>query len=324
MALLARQHELPERDDVPPGADGADDDRRRRSGPVPRARAAPRSGTSWRRAGGSARRTAPSRTLGSERDQRNEKKDREKEKEEDGNSQSQSQAQPVVVPAASTPTPTRTPSLTLTPTPTVTVTQTATPTATATFTATPTTTATATQTPTLTPPPGTPGPLCGQPVETSGNETTITVHNVGTNSGTVRIDWNAFITGGSVRDLLRGRADLRLTGRRERHHRSRLRDRAVRRTSTFVVVRVTSLNGSFMWEYTIRRVPLTLRTVRKGSRAARQAAPRQAWSRRGRQRVGAPSSTSRIRAASAYGVNGLRSSETSWVTTPCWTTASSV
>src|SRR6188472_2671868 len=37
-----------------------------------------------------------------------------------------------------------------------------------------------------------------------------------------------------------------------------------------------------------------------------------------------PSSTSRTRAASAYGVNGFRSSETSWVCTPCCTTASSV
>src|SRR5439155_17932941 len=82
-----------------------------------------------------------------------------------------------------TPTGTRTPTLTFTPT--------ATPTATST--ATPTQTSTPTRTPTATPPAGTPGPACNSPTNSSGgSQPTTTVHNLGRNSGTVTIDYNAF------------------------------------------------------------------------------------------------------------------------------------
>jgi hypothetical protein len=72
------------------------------------------------------------------------------------------------------PSSTATPTVTLTPTPTQTVTPTAVP-------------------PTPTPPAGTTGPPCGQPVQPGGGQVTTIVHNVGRTSGTLRIDWNAFI-----------------------------------------------------------------------------------------------------------------------------------
>jgi hypothetical protein len=139
----------------------------------------------------------------------------------------------------------------LTPTASPTVTPTASSTATSTPTPTPTPTLTPTQTPTQGPPPGTPGPACGQPVNTSGNDTTITVHDLGRSSGTVRIDWDAFLIEDRFEIFYEGVRIFDSPGGANGTTGVGFGTAPFAGTSTFVVVRVTSLNGSFMWRYTI-------------------------------------------------------------------------
>jgi hypothetical protein len=148
-----------------------------------------------------------------------------------------------------TPTSTSTATPTLTPTATLTPTVTLTPTATRT----PTATLTPTRTSTATPPPGTPGPACGQARNATGGSGTFeTVHSVGRNSGTFLFSWDADINADTFRIFYEG-VKILDTGLVANTGSQNVTFGPG--TSTFVTVEVETGPLSTLWTYTVGCVP---------------------------------------------------------------------